>query len=328
MDIEKLGKIISKINAGEDSTHDFGVYLESVNKVPYSKDSWPVAWRKKVYEFGSLFSRTDAAPYLRILNNVKEKSLEKEVFDFIYSEVIWNFFEQNNDYIKDEFRDLLKKYPTNPEFHHSYAHYLENNKNYEQAIFESKTAYRIDSTNQEFVISYFGKTKAFFDFLLSKNRLDDASVILGDAEKFSDTLFGVDQWEMSHRVSSMRDRLHDYRALERKVDFFEKDIQNTIKIEQRRLIEILGIFSAIIAFILTNITISVGNLTPRQALFLMIGMAVVLMIFVFSISFLFGPKYRHANWWWFITRPKLWVIIVLFVLLVGMFCVTLKFPML
>lgn len=322
MNVQNVSKIINKIkdcSITEQELRDFFETDYKNNSVPC--DQWNKDWIKSVYELGNVFSDKDAGLILRVIEDVKSRSSEKEVFDFIYSEIIWNFFEQNNEYIKNTFKEFLLKYPTNPEFHHSYSHYLENNKNYDQALFEAKTACRLDGDNILFQYNYLHKIKTYFNFLLEKGSLEKARTLLKEGKEFLDSVIkpGLGRWEFFSSLSSMEDRLHDYEAIDKKVKFFEKEIQNTIKIEQRVLIEILGIFSAIIAFILTNITIFVSSLTPREAMYLMIGLAIVLLIFVMSLSFLFGSRYRSANWKWYLGHPKLLVIVLLSVALFLMY---------
>lgn len=314
--MEDTKKLIEKIQSGKNAESEFKKFLGDISGTSYSSKNWPVSWRRGVYELGALFAERDASPYLRVLKSVTST----EATDFVYSEIIWNFFEQENNYIKDVFKEFLQKYPGNPEFHHSYSHFLENNANYEQAIFEAKAACKIDQNNNIFFQSYLLKNKVFFDYLVLKNKLDKAQLILDEAQDFIlKSQKGISRWESINKISLMRDRLHDYRAFQDKVDYFENRIQRKIRLEQVRIIEILGIFSAIITFILTNVTIALSSLTVVEVVYVMFGMALILMVFVNTISLLFGKKERNRKWVWYITRPKFLSIVLLMLILGALF---------
>lgn len=325
MDIDQLNRITEKIKSKQNASEDFREYILNIppEGKSYTKDGWPVNWRNSVYEFGKTFKTADAGEYLEVIKMISHDN-DTEVLDFFYSEILWNYFEQDNDYVKDCLRGLIEKYPTNPEFHHTYSQFLEKNKSYDRAIFEVAIANKIEPDNKIFIRTYVSKFKTYFDINLSKGKLEKAAVVLSDAKKFIGNLnnAGVTGWEMYNQVSLMEDRLRDHTAFEKKVAFFEKGIETKMRIEQKKIIEILGVFSAIIAFILTNITIVVSSLNVSQALYFMIGMAIVLLIFVISISFLFGPKYRYAKAGWFLGSPKFLSLVVLFSLLIYLFLIS------
>jgi tetratricopeptide (TPR) repeat protein len=317
-DIQKINKLAKESNP--DAIVDFEVYLESIKDIgSFSSTTWPINFRKEIYEFGKVFTDVQVGPFLEKIEEFKSKNVDNsEIYDFIYSEIIWNFFEQNNSYIKKEFNSLIKKYPTNPEFHHSYSHFLEQNNNFEQALFEVKTAIKIEPGNNIFTNTYIYKIKSYFDHLILKGKIGDAEKLLEIQEKEATKIKVLNKFNEWNIFSSLKDRLKDHKSMQERVRFFEKEIENRIQIEQRKVIEILGIFSAILGFILTSISLAIKSLSLQEMLILMLGMSLVLLLFSISISYLFGKNYRYAGFFYFLKHPKFYAGVLIFLSLVGL----------
>ena len=134
-----ISEINIKIKEGQDASIDFESYLKTLleQDCEYKGATWDRAWTNDVYTFGSLFKEHDAGAYLIILKKIfNEENPENEKIAFIYSEIAWNYIGDNNEYIRAILREFTKKYPYNPEFHHTYGHYLMNNKTYDRALDE------------------------------------------------------------------------------------------------------------------------------------------------------------------------------------------------
>jgi len=279
-----------------------------------------------IAHFAEVFSKYDAGPYiLEIKKYLDGLGNNKEIATFIYSEIIWNYFLQDGDYNKDILKNAITAYPHNPEFHNTYAMFLLKNKTYDKAIFEHQRALSIDPFNYNFIECYFVAVKAYFEYMIENRKIDEADKYLSTTldfihDKKIDEMPNTGH-EIKHRIYMMKDRINDHKAIEKQISFSQREIENTIRIEQRRLIEVLGIFSAVLAFILTNISIALSNLTAKQVLIIMVGMAIILLIFAISISYLFGPRLRYPPSWYFLKRPKFWAIIVLAILLLAVTCV-------
>ncbi|MCK4678943.1 MAG: hypothetical protein KAT48_12485, partial [Bacteroidales bacterium] len=88
-------------------------------------------------------------------------------------------------------------------------------------------------------------------------------------------------------------RLKDSKQFESRLSSAENDFKQMIKTEtekeSKRLIEILGFFSAIVAFILASVAIS-NPFSFEDALMFNISLGIILLIFVLVISLLFSQK--------------------------------------
>jgi tetratricopeptide (TPR) repeat protein len=328
----KILEINNKIESGNNAAPDFETYLRELAKeeCSYQGETWSKDWIKAVYKFGTFFENHDAGKYLIVLKKVfNEENPENEKFAFIYSEIAWNYFGNNNEYIKDVLREFTKKYPYNPEFHHTYGHYLANNKTYDRAFDEYEWALTIQGASSDvtFLNSYLETLKGVVDFYLSKGQLETSSGFLSRSSDFLEKKgYLKDIPQISFRVrtilGTLADRIKDHEIFKNQMAFFEDQIENKISVAQKRLIEIIGIFSAIVAFILSNVSIFTNNLGVRESLILMLGMADVLLIFSISVSYLFGRRYRWTSKWYFIEQNKFWAVITLILLLIVLIVLT------
>ncbi len=321
-----MKEINEKILKGEDASVLFSEYLTSLasKDCNYANEPWTKTWVKEVYDFGSLFTEYDAGKYLITLKTIfDEENPENEKFAFIYSEIAWNYFGNNSEHIRDILRDFTKKYPYNPEFHHTYGHFLMEKSTYDRAFDEYEWALTIDATSRDvtFLSSYLGALKDITDHYLSHGDIDKASNFLKRAKDFlakKGYLKGIPHisFETNNALSMLTDRVRDHEIFKKQVGFFEAEVERKISIAQKKLIEVLGIFSAVVAFILTNVSIMTSNLSLRESLILMLGMANVLLIFSISISYLFGRRYRWADEVYFLKQNKFWAIIALITMLI------------
>lgn len=299
---------------------DFKAYLVTLKDLgPFSLTSWPMNFRQEVYRFGETFAKRDAGEFLREITSAEELYTDGiEIYGFFKSEIVWNFFEQNNEYNRKLLREFTRRFPENPEFHHSYSHFLAKNGSSEQALFEVLTSLKIDPGNFAFINTYAGRLKNHFEQLLSSGKIEAAESFLHEQNNKiheSDSLRSLDlSW-----FRSLRDRLKDYKMMKNRIDFFEKEIESKINREQKRLIEVLGIFAAIISFILTSINIGISGLNIRDMLMLMIGMALILMIFSVSISYLFGARRGDDRFFSFMREKKFYSVLLLVIFLFLLF---------
>jgi hypothetical protein len=322
---QEISRIRDSLASGVDELPSFTRYLaelESLGDFPFTSATWPFAWRRAVMEFAKLFTKMDASSFLLAMTPYTNNVSIRETIAFVYSEILWNYYEQASPYNRDLLKDFIKQFPYNPEFHNTYGLFLLANKNYEKALYEHQRALNIEINNINFLDCYYICVKEFFEHLIENRKIDDAENFVDGTIKY---LFEKDlnnvaphAADVRSRVFFMKDRLKDHKVIANQIVHFQKDIENTIRVEQRRLIEVLGIFSAIIAFILTNISIGITNLPIKEMLVLMFGMAVTLIIFATAISFFFGPRLRYPPKFHFLYRPKFWSLIAMILLLLGL----------
>ena len=281
-----------------------------------------------MYDFGKLFT-DDASWVLLLIEQEMDSRGEYEALNFIHSEIIWNYFDNKNDYVKDQIKELIKKYPTNPEFHHAYSHILECNGSFEIAVSEAKHCLSQEKGNYIFLYTYVEKVKKYFDNLLNKENLEDATRLLEKEEEYYKTITPF-QKDFVVRInndtmfSSLKDRLKDHVTIASRIKHFSQEMERKINIEQKRLIEVLGLFSAILGFILTNIAIGISNLNLKDMMVLMISMATTLVIFAIAISYLFGRGDRSMKFWVFLEHRKFWALVILFAILISIFLFSFK----
>ncbi len=87
--------------------------------------------------------------------------------------------------------------------------------------------------------------------------------------------------------------------LTRELKRTKKDFENFKKEQNIKLIEFLGIFTAILAFITISSKIIIDNLTVLNVLVLMPMFALILMLFVLGIDSLIYKENRKVYWWIF-----------------------------
>jgi tetratricopeptide (TPR) repeat protein len=321
--IIRLQNISDSIGQGRDETTAFDVYLKDICAISpqsFNLVLWSENWRRTVIEFGQLFEKKDAGPYLiKLQTYVQNPDSVCEIAAFIHSEIIWNYFERSGEYNKDIIKEYINKFPHNPEFHNTYGQFLLANNTYDKAVFEHQRSLNIDNKSFHLIQCYFSAIKQGFEFYIERSKYDEAQKIIDDNIKFI-RLKGINTipltgQEVMNRIFAMNDRIRDHKTIQQQIEYYKKEISNVVSIEQRRLIEVLGIFSAIIAFILANISIGLSSLNVREMLTLMTGMAIILLIFVISISYLFAPKLRYPPKLYFLKQPKFWTICILSILL-------------
>lgn len=279
----------NRIGDEEEALGKFRTYIQNIKEIgDFSSANWAYNWRQKVYEFGSLFAIKDAEKFFRIMNEETKSynNKEKESIKFIESEIIWNFFPQGSEYIAKDFEELVSKYPHNPEFHNSYSHYLEQKGNLPKAISEARTALRMEENNVSFIENCFNKEKTWIDILLAERKFQEGRIAwqnMSSCKQFMDG--GVFQ----NILVSIGDRIKDHEIIQKKIDDIPDIVKQNSESDRVRLIEVLGVFSAIIAFILVNTAIG-RNFSVNEALLLMLCMGIILIIFVISISYIFTSE--------------------------------------
>lgn len=119
----------------------------------------------------------------------------------------------------------------------------------------------------------------------------------------------------SNILVSTKERLKDYMVIESKISKAEEAFKITVREEtereRKRLIEILGFFSAIIAFIFS--TVSIGkSFEFEEALTFIVCLGFVLLIFMISINILFSSQAVRI----YDTRILIVIILILTLLLI------------
>lgn len=301
-------------NEIQSATVKFRDYLKKVNSLGrFSPKEWNNRWRDEVYVFGEKFRKIDPVDFLKIIQEEKT-GLEKdnqEVLDFFKSEI-----EINNQPYEDsskEINKLINKYPYNPEFRHDFGHLLKAKNDLLGSIEQYKFALKRDESNSKFLKQLFNTQKQYIEDLIDKNEYKKAFDYCSNIQQ--EGLF-KDNYVFHNILIGVRERLKDYLILEQKLQDAEISFRKTVKEEtdneRKRLIEILGFFSAIIAFIFS--TVSIGeNFNFHQALSFVVSLGLILIIFLVTINILFSnERIRYSH-------PKFLILVILILSLLLVF---------
>jgi tetratricopeptide (TPR) repeat protein len=291
-----LEGIIRSIDQKDPSKKDeilqrFRSHIKEVSGIgKFSLEGWNYAWRNTVYNFGTKFSQQDPSDFLKILDEEKliiEKE-KQEVLDFYYSEIEFNSLPKETCEIK--LKLLKEKYAYNPEFYHSLGHFYLNKLKYDEAIEQYNFALEMDKQNNVFKDSLFNTYRSYFEDLIRSSSYEKGLEISNEivvSKKFWDNAI------LHNYMLGFKERFSDYininiKIKEAEASFKEIAITETQK-GQNRLIEILGFFTAIIAFIFA--TVSIGkNFSFNEAIIFNITLGLVLILFVITVSLFFSSK--------------------------------------
>jgi tetratricopeptide (TPR) repeat protein len=293
---KELLEIITLIGEGNitetnGALEKFKLHISTVKNLGrFSTKTWNPSWREAVYNFGGQFISLNPIEFLIILKEEKEKSNkdECETLDFYYSEIDYNSLP--NDTWVPRIKKLIEKYPYNPEFRHSYAHSLLNNNKCKEAIEQYGYALDKDKDNNHFLSSLFNSYIKHLNNLLAESKHNEGIILINKLLK--DNTFRKEP-HYHNSLIGFNQRLDDQIAFNKKLNEAEKSIKEIVKNEtqkgQNRIIEILGFFSAIMAFIFS--TISIGkNFKFEEAIIFNISLGLTLLIFVLVINLLFSNK--------------------------------------
>lgn len=290
-DLIEINKLIDedKINGEGNALDKFKTHLDEIVEIGrFSKDEWKTKWRSAVYRFGEKFKDKDPIEFLNILKS-KRKGLEKdkkELIDFYYSEIDGNSLPKDASALR--FEKLVDKYPYNPEFRHTLGHFYSNKKKYKKAIEQYEFARLKDTDNQTYKKSMFSCYVKYLETFIDDSKYSQGLEIcqnLIEKRIFWDT--GI----MHNYIIGLKERFKDYIILNEKIENAEQTIKEIVAKEtqkgQMRIIEILGFFTAIIAFIFS--TISIGkNFSFNEAIIFNISLGLTLLIFALIINLFFS----------------------------------------
>ncbi|MCD4675248.1 MAG: hypothetical protein K8S18_04535 [Desulfobacula sp.] len=280
-----------KIEGTDGALEKFQQHINEVKDIGrFSIDDWNVQWRKNVYELGAKFKNIDPIAFLNIITAEKseENKDKQEVLDFYYSEIEYNSL-PDESFVK-KIEALVSKYPYNPEFRHTFGHFYVRINEYANAIVQYKFAYSKNKRNSTFFETLFNTYMSYFETLIDKSEYEKGLNLCKNliAEKTFSDIFVY-----SNHLIYLKERFKDYIVLNEKIADAEVKIKEIATKEtqkgQIRVIEILGFFTAIIAFIFS--TVSIGkNFSFDEAIIFNISLGITLMIFVLLISIFFSPK--------------------------------------
>jgi len=307
-DLLEIIKLIeeNKIHGQGEALDKFQLHIKEIIKLGrFASNTWVHDWRASVYDLGTKFKKLNPIDFLNALTTEKtgKNKDEQEILDFYFSEIEFNTLPDES--CTSKMRDLVVKYPYNPEFRHTFGHFYSRIKEYEKAIEQYKFAFDKDKTNKSFVDSLFFTYQRYLETLIDNSEYQKGLELCEQLTK--DKIF----WDKAiyhNYLFGLKERFKDYILLNEKIDNAEIKIKEIISKEtqkgQVKIIEILGFFTAIIAFIFS--TVSIGkNFKFEEAIIFNIALGLTLMSFVLMLNLIFSSKTIKF------TDPKLLMLIVI-----------------
>lgn len=293
----------NKINGENEALEKFKEYLETIQEIGnFSILDWRKDWRQKIWKFGEEFKKINPSDFLNLIDEKLNSStkINKEVLEFIRSEIIVNYLPDNE--CKKQLEILIENYPLNPEFRNTLGHYFSKENQLKLSIEQYKLAFKIDSNNHSFLQNSFSKDQEYLDDLIKKGEYFEGKNYVKSL--LDDTDYINAGTNIRTTLVDFTRRFDDHIHFQEKLYSLEKDFKekmnSELDIERKRIVEILGFFSAIVAFILS--TVSIGkNFSFLEAIYFIVALGIILILFNVSLSFLFSTTktnlFKDAKFW-------------------------------
>lgn len=297
----------NKLNGENEAIDKFKAYLNEIQGIgSFNTDDWRQDWRRKIWKFGEEFRTKNPAEFLSIINDFLNNSTttNKEVLEFIRSEIIVNYLPDKE--CKKHLEKLIQKYPLNPEFRNTLGHYFSRENLYLEAIEQYKLAFKIDPKNGSFTKSRFSREQGYLNNLLNAGEYQKGKDYLKIL--FEDINYLNSGNNIKPTFNDFSRRFNDHLHFQEKLHLLEKEFQERMKTEldaeRKRIVEILGFFSAIVAFILS--TVSIGkNFSFLEAIYFIVALGLILILFNVSLSVLFSTDKTKLS-----KDKKIWILII------------------
>jgi tetratricopeptide (TPR) repeat protein len=293
-----------KIHGPNNALIKFELYLGTIQSIgPYDKTHWRRNWRKSVWEFGALFEKINPTEFVQKIEKTKGNNLScEEVIDFIHSEISCNF--HSDDEGKVILEKMITKYPYNPEFRHSLGHIYRVEKKYQEAIAQYSLALKIEPADNDYLSARFNCEEDYLNECIAEGSYEDAENYI--SKIFEEEIYKKNSVTFHNSLIDFSRRIQDHKIFKKGLDRaereFQKNMRKELNNERRRIIEILGFFSAIVAFILSTVSVA-KNFSFLEATYFIISLGLILILFLIAISVLFSSKkkkerfYNKANFW-------------------------------
>lgn len=266
-------------------------YLNSIKSIGYfSSDTWNIQLRKELYKFGEFFEEKNPEKVFTLINDEITSSLndsELEILEFIKTEVFINFFTEEESIIY--LKEIIDKYKMNPEFRNTLSLLYKQKSDIKQAIKYAKQALKIEPNNNVWLDSLYQLEYGFGKKLIEEKKHDEANEFL--KEIVNSNFYKKNR--NSHYQNFfifLRQRNDDQLLIESKLleidKSSKKEIESLFEKSRIKIIELLGFFTAIIAFIFGAITITVKT-DLQSALVLITSFGLIMLIFILALSIVF-----------------------------------------
>ena len=294
----QITDIITNIENGkrEEAYRLFKEYLPGLKeKKEFSSNRWTISWRRAIYELGKEIAKINYQDFIELLEIWRDKQdgrKEKEPYDFVISEIYANIDAWNSDQKVCYFQELIEKYPMNPEFWHDKGIHIRGENSIIEVIECLKRAYEIEKGNTMFQLDWVNMVKHYIDSLLKTKNYQEAHKYAEEICKNE----GISE-DIKNIFVLILDRIKDAERIDKQLASSKTEVENyakgIIQKSQFKTIEILSIFTAIIAVVFSTITIA-QNYTFHEALALFVSLALLLLVFLCVVHLLFAEHSRSV----------------------------------
>ncbi len=317
---EKLLKITDQIEnrmlTEEDGAlHSFEVYLDTIiQRELFSVSKWPIRWRRSFRSFFRVFVNDHSAAklFLRVINKkleITDNVDHREPCYFLKLGILY-YINDDEKYQKvtDLAKNLVKQYPQNSEFLIFCAKCLSRRGDTAKALSFMKNAMRMEGYPDDFLSDILDVETKYFEELIQDENFDAAETFLSQMQEYYESHFFGAEWEFIRRqLILFKSRLSDHRQVSKELYKVNEIILLRAERERRRLVEVWGVFGAILTFIIVNMQIAI-SFTFQEAFWLMMTMGSFLLIFAVVISILFSSKDSKMP---FYLNSRFWIMAVL-----------------
>lgn len=285
-----LGQFQTSLNSGSltDTERVYLLYLaESESLGTFDTTRWDQSWRSALLELVKDFKRKNPNPFLLI--NEKRKAVSgsnKEIIE--YHDAVFQFYFLPNEEFLSKNKKRIEDYPNNPEFRNLQAEalkvrgkYIEASPHYLQAIrLEDNIMYKNNLFSSEY-----SRIQQYLRTGENEKAREHMSYLR------SQTLFNQNQTWISI-LDTIENRVDDRQHLKNDLVNAMQVFKNELEGERKKIIETVGLFSAIVAFILATVSIGI-NYPFKEAIFFLIALGAILILFAITISLLFTTSKKH-----------------------------------
>ncbi|MBL1457459.1 MAG: hypothetical protein COA34_006260 [Methylophaga sp.] len=289
-------KVLEKDDKRADALVLFEQYLNKICAIgPYNLDDWPLSWTKTVWAYASNVPDSYSNLYIhRIDNLIKQKPECSEQLEFLKVELMWNrhgVHEFAQEYVKN----LVHKYPFNVEFKHSYGHTLVADKSNLDLVEEGIDQYLKCLSLWGNIYGELVKVVVNLGIRLSQTRANKGQY--DEALELLDKLLKIEVVTLDSNFNNIlvmhKDYVRSSKLLEQRLDGMEKrisfDFDERLSNERKKTFELLGLFTAIISFILSTVSL-IGVINYEYLLPVLLSLGFILVMFVLTISLSVNPR--------------------------------------
>ncbi|USD99036.1 hypothetical protein JKJ11_08525 [Vibrio sp. SCSIO 43133] len=296
----------------------------------YDTATWPITeTRPWWYMFDQVAKSRHIGALLGELRSRIDKTTvlsELEPLHYLEVELKWGTCRTLDDYkpLEKAVKDHLERYPYNIEFIHCLGHVL---AKYPNRFQECKSKYEQCfecwgvKTPPSSITSYFGKRLAYVQEAILDSRFDEAEEELIEMQNFKP--FNDDP-HFHNLVFVYRDRLKDRKYTEDKAESIKSAVTQVIAEENdkqnKKSIEQLGLFSAVIALIITAATASFSSSGINSVLTL-ISVGLILVLFIGTLTLFNDGRTTEYR-----TDFRFWILVVYSLITLGVLGVQITKP--